>query len=148
MTGHQENPGTGYTIKGEPTTTIDVEQVVQALGIQHVRTVNPNDLSDMKSTLDWAYSIEDEPVVIITKWPCILKKFSSEDKKEFNLDKVPCVIDKEKCIGCKKCLTTGCPALRFNLAEKKSEIVEVDCVGCKVCMQVCPVKAISRKGDQ
>lgn len=148
MTGHQENPGTGYTIKGEPTTTIDVEQVVQALGIQHVRTVNPNDLSDMKSTLDWAYSIEDEPVVIITKWPCILKKFSSEDKKEFNLDKVPCVIDKEKCIGCKKCLTTGCPALRFNLEEKKSEIVEVDCVGCKVCMQVCPVKAISRKGDQ
>lgn len=148
MTGHQENPGTGYTIKGEPTTTIDVEQVVQALGIHHVRTVNPNDLSDMKSALDWAYSIEDEPVVIITKWPCILKKFSSEDKKEFNLDKVPCVIDKEKCIGCKKCLTTGCPALRFNLEEKKSEIVEVDCVGCKVCMQVCPVKAISRKGDQ
>lgn len=148
MTGHQENPGSGYTIKGEPTTTIDVEQVVQALGIHHVRTVNPNDLSDMKSALDWAYSIEDEPVVIITKWPCILKKFSSEDKKEFNLDKVPCVIDKEKCIGCKKCLTTGCPALRFNLEEKKSEIVEVDCVGCKVCMQVCPVKAISRKGDQ
>ncbi|OBZ33168.1 indolepyruvate ferredoxin oxidoreductase subunit alpha [Megasphaera sp. DISK 18] len=148
MTGHQENPGTGYTIKGEPTTIIDVEQVVQALGIHHVRTVNPNDLSDMKSALDWAYSIEDEPVVIITKWPCILKKFSSEDKKEFNLDKVPCVIDKEKCIGCKKCLTTGCPALRFNLEEKKSEIVEVDCVGCKVCMQVCPVKAISRKGDQ
>lgn len=148
MTGHQENPGTGYTIKGEPTTTIDVEQVVQALGIHHVRTVNPNDLSDMKSALDWAYSIEDEPVVIITKWPCILKKFSSEDKKEFNLDKVPCVIDKEKCIGCKKCLTTGCPAFRFNLEEKKSEIVEVDCVGCKVCMQVCPVKAISRKGDQ
>lgn len=148
MTGHQENPGTGYTIKGEPTTTIDVEQVVQALGIHHVRTVNPNDLSDMRSALDWAYSIEDEPVVIITKWPCILKKFSSEDKKEFNLDKVPCVIDKEKCIGCKKCLTTGCPALRFNLEEKKSEIVEVDCVGCKVCMQVCPVKAISRKGDQ
>ncbi len=146
MTGHQENPGTGYTIKGEPTTLIDVERVVHALGIRNVRTVDPNNLADMKATLDWAYSIEKEPVVIITKWPCVLKKYSHEDAEEFNLDKTPCVIDEEKCIGCKKCLTTGCPALRFNLKDKKSEIVESDCVGCKVCMQVCPVKAISRKG--
>ena len=146
MTGHQENPGTGYTIKGEPTTLIDVERVVHALGIRNVRTVDPNNLADMKATLDWAYSIEKEPVVIITKWPCVLKKYSHEDAEEFNLDKTPCIIDEEKCIGCKKCLTTGCPALRFNLKDKKSEIVESDCVGCKVCMQVCPVKAISRKG--
>lgn len=146
MTGHQENPGTGYTIKGEPTTIIDVERVVHALGIRNVRTVDPNNLADMKATLDWAYSIEKEPVVIITKWPCVLKKYSHEDAEEFNLDKTPCIIDEEKCIGCKKCLTTGCPALRFNLKDKKSEIVESDCVGCKVCMQVCPVKAISRKG--
>ncbi len=146
MTGHQENPGTGYTIKGEPTTLIDVERVVHALGIRNVRTVNPNDLSDMKATLDWAYSIEKEPVVIITKWPCVLKKYSHEDAEEFNLDKTSCIIDEEKCIGCKKCLNTGCPALRFNLKDKKSEIVDADCVGCKVCMQVCPVKAITRKG--
>ena len=55
-------------------------------------------------------------------------------------------VDEIKCIGCKKCMTTGCPALRFNLKDKKSEIVESDCVGCRVCAQVCPVKAISRKG--
>lgn len=147
MTGHQENPGTGYNIKGEPTTMIDVETVVKALGIKHVRTVNPLDLKAMKEALNWAYSIETEPSVIITKWPCVLKKFSKEDKEEFDLDKTPCAVDTTKCIGCKKCLSTGCPALRFDSEAKKAGIWEADCVGCTVCMQVCPVQAISRKGD-
>lgn len=148
MTGHQDNPGTGYNIKGEPATLIDVETVVKALGIKHVRTVNPLDLKAMKETLDWAFAMEDEPSVIITKWPCVLKKYSKEDKAQFNLDKTPCVVDADKCIGCKKCLSTGCPALRYDSEMKKSSIAQADCVGCTVCMQVCPVQAISRKGDK
>lgn len=148
MTGHQDNPGTGYNIKGEPATLIDVETVVKALGIKNVRTVNPLDLKAMKETLDWAFAIEDEPSVIITKWPCVLKKFSKEDKAQFNLDKTPCVVDRDTCIGCKKCLSTGCPALRYDSENKKSSIAQADCVGCTVCMQVCPVQAISRKGDK
>lgn len=148
MTGHQENPGTGYTIKGEPTTLIDIETVVRALGLKHVRTVNPLDLKAMKETLDWAFAIEDAPSVIITKWPCVLKKFSKEDKEEFDMNRTPCVVDEKACIGCKKCLTTGCPALRFDKETKKSSIAQADCVGCTVCMQVCPVQAIARKGDK
>ena len=148
MTGHQDNPGTGYNIKGEPARLIDVETVVKALGIKHVRTVNPLDLKAMKETLDWAFAMEDEPSVIITKWPCVLKKYSKEDKAQFNLDKTPCVVDADKCIGCKKCLSTGCPALRYDSETKKSNIAQADCVGCTVCMQVCPVQAISRKGDK
>ena len=145
MTGHQENPGTGYTIHGDMTTRIDIETVVRALGIQNVRTVNPLRLREMKEALDWAYAITEEPVVIITKWPCVLKKFSKEDKEQFDLDRTPCVVDETKCIGCKKCLSTGCPALRFDASAKKSGISQADCVGCTVCMQVCPVGAISRK---
>ena len=148
MTGHQDTPGTGYNIKGEPATLIDVETVVKALGIKHVRTVNPLDLKAMKETLDGAFAMEDEPSVIITKWPCVLKKYSKEDKAQFNLDKTPCVVDADKCIGCKKCLSTGCPALRYDSETKKSSIAQADCVGCTVCMQVCPVQAISRKGDK
>lgn len=148
MTGHQDNPGTGYNIKGEPARLIDVETVVKALGIKHVRTVNPLDLKAMKETLDWAFAMEDEPSVIITKWPCVLKKYSKEDKAQFNLDKTPCVVDADKCIGCKKCLSTGCPTLRYDSETKKSNIAQADCVGCTVCMQVCPVQTISRKGDK
>ena len=118
------------------------------MGIKNVRTVNPLDLKAMKETLDWAFAIEDEPSVIITKWPCVLKKFSKEDKAQFNLDKTPCVVDRDTCIGCKKCLSTGCPALRYDSENKKSSIAQADCVGCTVCMQVCPVQAISRKGDK
>ena len=147
MTGHQDNPGTGYSLKGEPATLIDIEAVVRALGISNVRTVNPLDLSAMKAALDWAYALEGEPAVIITKWPCALKKFSKEDKEAFDLNKTPCNVDTTKCIGCKKCLSTGCPALRFDSEAKKAGIWEADCVGCTVCMQVCPVQAIGRKGD-
>lgn len=148
MTGHQQNPGTGYTLKGEPATLIDIETVVRALGIQHIRTVNPLDLQAMNEALDWAYAREDEPSVIITRWPCILKKFSPADQAEFDLSMQPCVVHTETCIGCRKCLTTGCPALRFNTQTKKSEIVASDCTGCTLCLQVCPVQAISRKGDK
>ena len=115
------------------------------MGIKNIRTVNPLDLKAMKETLDWAYAITDAPSVIITRWPCVLKKFSKEDLEEFAIDNRIFVVDQEKCIGCKKCLSTGCPALRFDDEKKKSSISAADCVGCSVCAQVCPVSAISRK---
>lgn len=147
MTGHQENPGTGYTLSGDTTVHLDLEEVVRAVGVKNVRTVNPLHLDEVKAALDWAFAFEDEPCVIITKWPCVLKKYSKEDKDTFDLDKTPCTVDAETCIGCRKCLGTGCPALRFDSNAKKTSINEADCVGCMVCAQVCPVKAISRKGD-
>ncbi|MEG2174654.1 MAG: thiamine pyrophosphate-dependent enzyme, partial [Oscillospiraceae bacterium] len=84
MTGHQQNPGTGLTIKGDPTCETSIEAVVRALGIKHVKTVNPNVLTDVRAALDWAFSL-DEASVVITRWPCVLKRFSAEDKSEFPL---------------------------------------------------------------
>ena len=144
MTGHQENPGSGYTLQGEKTVDIDIEAVVRALGFKNVVVINPNDLKSVKTALDWALSLE-EPSVIITRWPCVLKKFSQEDKKEFgNPFKSKCTVDEETCIGCKACIRTGCPALSFDKTNKKANIDENSCVGCEVCLQVCPVKSIGK----
>jgi len=143
MTGHQDNPGTGYTLKGEPATIMDIETIVRALGLERVRTVNPLHLDEMKKALDWAYTeVREGPVVIITRWPCVLKKLSTEDRREFRMTPAQCAVDQKKCIGCKKCLSTGCPALSFDKYERKAAIDPMQCVGCTVCSQVCPKGAI------
>lgn len=142
MTGHQENPGSGKHADGSPAPVIDIETVVRALGANNVITVNPNDLSEVNRALDWAFAL-DEPSVIITKWPCVLKKFSSLDKEQYpEAFKTKHVVDKSLCIGCKLCTKAGCPAISINKAEKKAEIDATQCVGCGVCAQVCPKKAI------
>lgn len=146
MTGHQENPGTGYTLQGMPAKQADIPAIVKALGIEHIRKVNPLKLNEVKEALDWALGL-DEPSVIITRWPCVLKKHSDEDLVEFGKYKSLCVIDPDKCIGCKMCIKTGCPALSFDKETKKAHIDKNQCVGCEVCLQVCPVKAISKAGE-
>lgn len=146
MTGHQENPGTGYTLQGMPTKEIDITALCKAIGVEHVRTINPLDLKESKEALAWAMEL-DEPSVIITRWPCVLKKLSSEDKEEFGDYKGLCQVDHEKCIGCRMCIKTGCPALRFDKGIKKVTIDKTQCVGCEVCLQVCPTKAISKVGE-
>lgn len=145
MTGHQQNPGTGFTLQGMPTKQVDLEQLVKACGIDKVKTVDPNRLDEVKAVFDWAFDL-DEPCVIITRWPCVLKKFSNQDKEEFkDAFKNQCVVDHQKCIGCRKCIKTGCPALSFNKETKKTTINKDQCVGCEVCLQVCPVNAITKE---
>lgn len=145
MTGHQQNPGTGYTLQGDVTSEVNIEELVKACGVKHIRTINPNNLSQVKETLDWAFNLE-EPSVIITRWPCALKKFSRQDIEEFNNPFTSkCSIDTDKCIGCKLCMKTGCPAISFKSEEKLVCIDKNQCVGCEVCSQVCPKDAISKE---
>nr|WP_320131107.1 thiamine pyrophosphate-dependent enzyme [uncultured Holophaga sp.] len=148
MTGHQENPVSGYTLQGLETPEIEIEGVVKSLGFKNVMKVDPNDLTAMKYAIDWALANEAEPSVIITRWPCVLKKLSNQDKTEFpEVFKSKSVIDQDKCIGCKSCIKTGCPALSYNAATKKVSILRDQCVGCGVCIQTCPpkIKAISKE---
>lgn len=144
MTGHQDNPGTGYTLQGKETTEVNIEALVRACGIKNVVIIDPNNLMAVKNALDWALGL-DEPSVIITRWPCVLKKLSSEDKEEFkDVFRNKCSVNINKCIGCRACIRTGCPAIFFNKLNKKSSINPDSCVGCEVCSQVCPVKAIRK----
>jgi len=144
MTGHQDNPGTGFTAHGEPTEIIDIETVVRAFGVKNVKTINPHKLDEVRETLKWAMDL-DEVSVIITRYPCALKKYSKADLEEFGPLTHKYYVDEEICIGCKICTKTGCPAINFKIDEKKSSINYDQCAGCSVCSQVCPVDAIKEK---
>lgn len=141
MTGHQENPGSGFTAQGDAAPEADIPAICHALHIDHVVTVNPNHLDEFQKALDEALAL-DEPSVIITRWPCALKKFSEENKKEFpQAFTARYEVDQDKCVGCKSCLKAGCPAIHFDVTKKKAAIGR-ECLGCSVCEQICPVKAI------
>jgi len=145
MTGHQQNPGSGYTLQGEKTTEISIEEIVKACKVKNVRVINPNKLSEVNDALDWALS-NKEASVITTRWPCALKKFSPQDIEEFNNPfKDRCTIVEDLCIGCKKCTKTGCPAISYNKENKKAIIDKNQCLGCEVCAQVCPKEAIIKE---
>jgi len=140
MTGHQENPGTGFTLMGEPTNEADIPMLCKAIGIKgdNIYIINPLDLKEADAALTDALS-KDEPCVIIAKWPCILKKFSDQDKKDFDLSPKKCIVDQEKCKKCKACVKTGCPAI---FSGDQITINPDACTGCSICIQVCPFDAI------
>ncbi|MBE6039095.1 MAG: indolepyruvate ferredoxin oxidoreductase subunit alpha [Anaerofustis stercorihominis] len=144
MTGHQQNPGTGYTAQGAESDAIDIPLLVKAIGIENIRTINPNDLTQVEDALSWAMEL-DGPSVIIARYPCALKRFSQADKAEFGdmyIDRY--IVDTEKCNGCKSCMKSGCPALSFDKENKKANINEDSCLGCGICAQICKQEAIQK----
>ncbi|MCD5414767.1 MAG: indolepyruvate ferredoxin oxidoreductase subunit alpha [Clostridiales bacterium] len=143
MTGHQENPCTGFTLMGESTNMVDIPKLVEACGVKNITVVNPLDLKETEKAVNDALAL-NEPSVIITRWPCVLKKYSEEDIKEFGPLDNKCIVIEEKCTNCKVCGRIGCPVISF---EDKAIINETMCVGCEVCLQVCPFKAIEKVGE-
>lgn len=138
MTGHQDNPGTGFTLMGEPAPMIRVEGVLEAYGFAPVFTVDPQDLKAMKQTVDAAVAAlnEGKHPAIVTRRPCLLIK---RMKHENGM----CVVDADKCRSCKSCLKVGCPAI--SMENGKAFIDRTQCVGCTVCAQACPFGAIEKE---
>lgn len=133
MTGHQHNPATGKTLKGEDTKRVDLPQLCKAIGVESVHVVNPFNLKKLEETFREELN-KNEPSVIIAKAPCVL----IEKKKT----RTPYYVDKDLCIKCGACLRLGCPAITKEEESGKSYIDPILCVGCSVCEQVCPKKAI------
>ena len=131
MTGHQQNPTTGYNIKGDPAAAVDLEALCRAVGIRRVTVVDPYDLKEVTRVLKEELAAE-EPSVIISRRPCALLKYVKH--------KPALQVEPEKCIGCKSCLGIGCPAI--SLREGKAVIDGTQCVGCGVCTSLCPKGAI------
>ncbi len=132
MTGHQQNPTTGYNIKGDPALKIDLEALCHALGINRVRVVDPYDLKACETAIKEELKIE-EPSVIISRRPCVLLKSVKVQK--------PLTVDKDKCKSCKRCMQLGCPAI--SMKDGKAMVDVTLCVGCGVCKQLCAFDAIN-----
>jgi indolepyruvate ferredoxin oxidoreductase alpha subunit len=132
MTGHQDNPGSGYNLLGQEAPALSIEAILKAMGFDPIIIVDPQDLAAMKKALNDALASEGHPAIICRR-PCVMLKRIPKSKAK-------CVVDRDKCVGCKKCVTVGCPAVSIH--EGKSVIDATQCVGCTVCAQVCPVKAI------
>ena len=137
MTGHQQNPTTGYNIKGDPAGKIDLESLVRAMGIRRVRVVDPYDLAACDAAVKEELAAE-EPSVIISRRPCALLKYVKH--------KAPLKTDPQKCIGCKSCMRIGCPAI--SMKDGKARVDDTLCVGCGICTQLCPKDAFESTGKE
>jgi len=132
MTGHQEHPATGLTIKQQPTNKLNIPALVEALGISNIKIVDPLNLEQLENTLKEELS-RREPSVIICKRPCALL---GKTTKEFNYE-----VDNELCTGCKMCIKVGCTGIYFDDENKKAVINNNACVACGMCAQVCKFDA-------
>lgn len=131
MTGHQQNPTTGLTLKNQPTPQVSIEKVCEAAGVKRVRIVDPNELSELEAVIREELAVE-EPSVIIARRPCALLKYVRH--------KPPLKVNPEKCKNCKMCMKIGCPAI--SKAKDNIAIDETLCVGCDLCKKMCSFGAI------
>ncbi|MBQ7017163.1 MAG: indolepyruvate ferredoxin oxidoreductase subunit alpha [Firmicutes bacterium] len=132
MTGHQQNPTTGYNLKGDPCTKIDLETLCRAVGIRRVRVVDPYDLAETEKAIKEELAAP-EASVIISRRPCALLKYVKHNK--------PVTVDSDKCRSCKLCMKIGCPAI--SMKDGKATIDNTLCTGCGVCTQLCKFGAMN-----
>ncbi len=145
MTGRQDHPGTGFTLKGEETSRVDLVKLSKALGVKHVKVVDPYQLASAERVIKREVR-RPEPSVIISRAPCILsRRERAEQEKSF-------FVSPEACTGCRTCLRLGCPAIEWvkengagpegKKRKGRASIESFLCAGCTLCAQVCKFGAI------
>ncbi|MBI4495695.1 MAG: indolepyruvate ferredoxin oxidoreductase subunit alpha [Deltaproteobacteria bacterium] len=139
MTGRQDHPGTGFTLRGEETGPVDLAHLGRALGVRRVKVVDPYQLAATERVISWEVR-RPEPSLIISRGPCVL---SRREKPSW---KGPFSVDPDACTGCRACLRLGCPALGWTTGEGEGRgraAVEGSlCNGCTLCAQVCKFGAL------
>ena len=133
MTGHQDHPGTGYTIKKEKAHAVDFQKVAEAVGIRFVKKFDPYNLKETEAVIREAVAL-DEPSVLISDRACSMLpevRYAAHDVYS---------IDEEACTGCTVCYKVGCPAI--DTSGENPEIDQDRCIGCTLCFQVCTSDAI------
>lgn len=133
MTGHQDNPTTGYTIRGEETKQVNLISLCKAVGVEHVQVCDPFDVKSFETVVKQEVARE-EPSVIIAQRPCALLK-----KVKYTGH---CTVT-DKCKKCKMCMKLGCPAI--SVKDGGISIDTTQCNGCGLCVNVCPFEAIVKE---
>ncbi len=134
MTGHQENPTTGKTIRGEATKQVDLIALCRALGVEHIQVCDPFDVKAFEAVVK-EETARDDVSVIIAQRPCALLKTVKYDGL--------CEIS-EGCRKCKLCMKLGCPAISVDKETGAVSIDATQCNGCGLCIGVCPFGAIRK----
>lgn len=132
MTGHQDNPSTGKTLDGSDTVVLDPRKIGEAIGIKRIREVDAYDIIALEKVIKEEVAVQ-EPSLIITKRPCILIKGQKVSDEKYS-------VNSTRCIGCRKCLAAGCPAISYH--GGKAQIDALLCTGCGVCCTICSLNAI------
>ncbi len=130
MTGHQEHPGTGSTLQGDPASAVNLEGLCASLGVKRVKAVDAFDLKELRSTIKGELEAK-EPSVVIVRRPCVflLTEFDA-----------PYWVDEELCTACEACIKLGCPAL--SMKGETAKINSTICTACGLCEQLCRFDAI------
>ena len=139
MTGHQQHPGTGRTLKGAPAPAVDYEGLLRALGVERVEVVDPWKLDNLERAITGAMN-HAGPAVVIARRHC---RLLPEEKVE---QPTPYRVESIDCIQCEDCFETGCPALVHG-DDGLPEIRSWECAGCAMCAQICPTGAIVLQED-
>jgi len=138
MTGGQDHPGTGKTLRGEETARVDFVKLIKALGVEWCETVDSYDMASMYHSLREAVEFKGVSVVISDR-PCVL------DPHKIKGDAFH--VDQDKCVACQSCMNLGCPALTWSSGwhegRHKVEINPESCMGCSICAQICPTDSIA-----
>jgi indolepyruvate ferredoxin oxidoreductase alpha subunit len=138
MTGHQDHPGVGVRVSGERATRVDIERMVRAWGVTHVRRVDAFQVKEVEDAIKDALAFGG-PAVVVVDGPCFFVGPGAAGT---------CDVDTEACIACGRCHGLGCPAILYSdkvnakTGRPKTRIDPVLCVGCEMCVQVCPQQAI------
>ena len=136
MTGHQPNPVTGKTATGEDAKVLCIEDVAKACGVEFIRTVDPFDLKASTATIEEALK-SDKFAIVVLRGVCTLQ---AQRLKQYVPKRM--IFDRDKCTGCKLCVSFGCPAITFNEKDRKAGIDPILCIGCGMCVETCPLDAI------
>jgi indolepyruvate ferredoxin oxidoreductase alpha subunit len=136
MTGQQENPASGKSEEADVAPRVDIVRLVEALGVEHVRAVDPYDMKLLRKTLREAIRFPG-PAVVVARHACLMKK----EERERARGLAPIRFEAELCNSCKLCYDFGCPAIEWS-DESGPVIDETQCVGCAMCAELCQPGAL------